>query len=207
MLRPLSSVTQLLDVEEVILTYPGLVSQLTESAIGYYREGVPFLPRIMSEYSRGQTGIDIHPGARIGEEVFSFIDHGTGVVIGETTDIEVKVKVYQGVTLEALSVEKISGAKRHPTIKNHVVLYAGATVLGGNTVIGDGAIVGGNVWLTASVEAQTTVLETAHNSIIELSQAMTIRVMPHEVHHRIGHCVLGLILIYAMSSSARSRCR
>ena len=114
----------------------------------------------MSEYSHGQTGIDIHPGARIGESFF--IDHGTGVVIGETTDIGNWVKVYQGVTLGALSVErKLAGAKRHPTIKNHVVLYAGATVLGGNTVIGDGAIVGGNVWLTASVEAQTTVLETA----------------------------------------------
>jgi len=147
--------------EEVILTYPGFQA-ITIHRVSHwlYREGVPFLPRIMSEYAHSQTGIDIHPGARIGESFF--IDHGTGVVIGETTDIGNWVKIYQGVTLGALSVErKLAGAKRHPTIQDHVVLYAGATVLGGSTVIGKGAIVGGNVWLTESVKEQTTVLETA----------------------------------------------
>jgi serine O-acetyltransferase len=144
-------------IPEVVFAYPGLV------AVTVYRVahellvlGVPLLPRIMTEYAHSKTGIDIHPGARIGESFF--IDHGTGVVIGETTDIGRNVKLYQGVTLGALSFPKdergklIRGAKRHPTLRDNVVIYAGATILGGNTVIGEGAVVGGNTWVIGSVE-------------------------------------------------------
>lgn len=137
--------------EEVILAYPGL------EAISIYRfahelwiRNIPLLPRMMSEYIHGKTGIDIHPGATIGESFF--IDHGTGVVIGETTVIGKNVKIYQGVTLGALSVRKeLSHKKRHPTIEDEVTIYAGATILGGETVIGRGSIIGGNVWITESI--------------------------------------------------------
>lgn len=146
-------------VEEVILTYPGF------HAISVYRiahwlqqAGVPFVPRAMAESAKTRTGIDIHPGARIGARFF--IDHGTGVVIGETTEIGDDVKIYQGVTLGALSVHRaMAGAKRHPTLHDEVVIYAGATVLGGQTVIGRGSIIGGNVWLTESVAPGTVVME------------------------------------------------
>ncbi len=137
--------------EEVILAYPGL------EAISIYRfaheiwiRSIPILPRMMSEYIHGKTGIDIHPGALIGDSFF--IDHGTGVVIGETTIIGNNVKIYQGVTLGALSVRKdLTDKKRHPTIEDDVTIYAGATILGGDTVIGRGSVLGGNVWLTESV--------------------------------------------------------
>lgn len=147
-------------VEEVILTYPGFQAMTVHRVAHWlWRNGVPFLPRVMSEHAHTLTGIDIHPGANIGESFF--IDHGTGVVIGETTQIGNWVKVYQGVTLGALSVARSqAGTKRHPTIEDRVVLYAGATVLGGLTVIGEDAVIGGNVWLTTSVEAGTTVLES-----------------------------------------------
>ena len=119
-------------------------------AIRSYYEGVPIIPRIMSEYVHGQTGIDIHPGATIDEECF--IDHGTGVVIGETCVIGSRVKIYQGVTLGALSVKKtMADKKRHPTIESGVTIYAGATILGGETVIGEGSVIGGNTWITQSV--------------------------------------------------------
>jgi serine O-acetyltransferase len=147
-------------VEEVILTYPGFEA-ITVHRIAHWlwRNQVPFIPRIIAEYAHSQTGIDIHPGATIGKSFF--IDHGTGVVIGETTLIGDWVKVYQGVTLGALSVERSqAGKKRHPTIEDGVVLYAGATVLGGRTIIGCDAVIGGNVWLTTSVEPGTTVLES-----------------------------------------------
>ncbi|MEE2788648.1 MAG: serine O-acetyltransferase EpsC [Myxococcota bacterium] len=147
-------------VAQVILTYPGFLA-ITIHRIAHwlYTHGVPFVPRVMSEYAHAETGIDIHPGARIGESFF--IDHGTGVVIGETTVIGQWVKIYQGVTLGALSVSRdYAGTKRHPTIEDRVVLYAGATVLGGDTIVGEEAIIGGNVWLTQSVQARTTVLET-----------------------------------------------
>jgi len=138
-------------IEEVILSYPGLEALLVHRiAFFLYSKGVPIIPRIMSESIHGKTGIDIHPGARIGEECF--IDHGTGVVIGETCVIGKHVKIYQGVTLGALSVRKdMADKKRHPTIGNNVTIYAGSTILGGETVIGDDSIIGGNTWITESV--------------------------------------------------------
>lgn len=146
-------------VEEVILTYPGFHAiSVHRIASWLHRAEVPFVPRAMSESAKTRTGIDIHPGARIGDRFF--IDHGTGVVIGETTEIGRDVKIYQGVTLGALSVHRaLAGAKRHPTIEDDVVIYAGATVLGGQTVIGRGSIIGGNVWLTDSIQPGTVVME------------------------------------------------
>ena len=144
------------NLDEIILSYPGI------EAIAIYRVAheiyllkVPLIPRIMTEYAHSKTGIDIHPGATIGEHFF--IDHGTGVVIGETTEIGNNVRIYQGVTLGALSVKKDAsgniqrGKKRHPTIKDNVIIYAGATILGGQTVVGENSIIGGSVWLTESV--------------------------------------------------------
>lgn len=147
-------------IEEVILTYPGFEA-ITVHRIAHslYTAGVPHVPRAMSEFAHQRTGIDIHPGAQIGQRFF--IDHGTGVVIGETTHIGDDVKIYQGVTLGALSVKRsLAGAKRHPTLADGVVIYAGATVLGGETVIGQDAVIGGNVWITSSVAPATTVLES-----------------------------------------------
>ncbi len=147
-------------VEEVILTYPGFLA-ITVHRIAHWlqKAGVPFIPRVMSEHAHTLTGIDIHPGASLGRRFF--IDHGTGVVIGETTEIGDDVKIYQNVTLGAHSVLRdLAGAKRHPTIEDRVVIYAGATVLGGDTVVGHDAVVGGNVWLTVSVAPHTTVLES-----------------------------------------------
>jgi len=141
-------------VEEIIFSYPS-IEAITSHRIAHdlYAQGVPMLPRIMAEHAHSLSGIDIHPGAEIGESFF--IDHGTGVVIGETCAIGNNVKIYQGVTLGALSVERGPGAgrgkKRHPTIEDNVTIYAGATILGGKTVIGAGSVVGGNVWLVESV--------------------------------------------------------
>ncbi|MCX7788079.1 MAG: serine acetyltransferase [Spirochaetes bacterium] len=137
--------------EEVILAYPGLEAiAIHRFAHELWIRNIPLLPRMMSEYIHGKTGIDIHPGATIGESFF--IDHGTGVVIGETTVIGRDVKIYQGVTLGALSIRKeLSDRKRHPTIEDEVTIYAGATILGGDTVIGKGSVIGGNVWITESV--------------------------------------------------------
>jgi serine O-acetyltransferase len=137
--------------EEVILAYPGLEAiSIHRFAHELWIRNIPLLPRMMSEYIHGKTGIDIHPGATIGESFF--IDHGTGVVIGETTVIGKNVKIYQGVTLGALSVRKeLSHKKRHPTIEDEVTIYAGATILGGETVIGRGSVIGGNVWITESI--------------------------------------------------------
>ncbi len=145
--------------EEVIVSYPGLEAIVVHRLAHFlYANGVPVIPRIMSEYVHGKTGIDIHPGAVIGESFF--IDHGTGVVIGETTVIGNNVKIYQGVTLGALSVKKeLMDKKRHPTIEDDVTIYANATILGGQTVIGKGSTVGGNTWVTKSVEPGTTVLK------------------------------------------------
>ena len=123
-----------------------------------YEEKIPFIPRIMSEYAHGRTGIDIHPGARIGD--YFFIDHGTGIVIGETTEIGDFVKLYQGVTLGALSTrngQQLSGLKRHPTIRDNVTIYSNSTVLGGETVIGEHCIIGGNTFITETVPAYTKV--------------------------------------------------
>ncbi|MGQ9897154.1 MAG: serine O-acetyltransferase EpsC [Acidobacteriota bacterium] len=158
--------------DEVILSYPCVRAILVHRiAHDLFTCGVPLIPRIMSEYVHGQTGIDIHPGAKIGRRFF--IDHGTGVVIGETTVIGDNVKLYQGVTLGALSFPKdASGAlvrhiKRHPTIEDDVVIYAGATILGGETVIGRGSVIGGNVWLTRSVAPYSkVVIEEPHMRIV-----------------------------------------
>lgn len=143
--------------EEVILSYPGLEAIVVHRIAHFlHKNGIPILPRIMSEHIHGKTGIDIHPGATIGESFF--IDHGTGVVIGETTIIGNNVKIYQGVTLGALSVKKnLQDKKRHPTIEDNVTIYAGATILGGDTVIGKGSTIGGNTWVTKSVPANTVV--------------------------------------------------
>ena len=137
--------------EEVILSYPGVEAILIHRiAHELWIRDVAMIPRMMSEYIHGVTGIDIHPGAVIGDSFF--IDHGTGVVIGETAVIGDNVKLYQGVTLGALSVQKeLANKKRHPTIEDEVTIYAGATILGGRTVVGRGSIIGGNVWLTDSV--------------------------------------------------------
>ena len=145
-------------IEEIILSYPGPEAILVYRIAHFLHEKcVPIIPRVMSEYIHGKTGIDIHPGATIGESFF--IDHGTGVVVGETCIIGNNVKLYQGVTLGALSVKKsMSGKKRHPTIEDDVTIYSGATILGGETVIGKGSIVGGNVWLTESVPAGSTTI-------------------------------------------------
>jgi len=148
--------------DEVILSYP-CVMAITTYRIAHelYVRCVPLIPRIMSEHMHSLTGIDIHPGAKIGRSFF--IDHGTGGVIGETAEIGENVKLYQGVTLGALSFPKdekgniIKGRKRHPTIGNNVVIYSGATLLGGDTVIGDNVVIGGNTWITTSVEADTKI--------------------------------------------------
>ena len=137
--------------DEVIVSYPGLEAIIVYRIAHFLHEsGVPVIPRIMTEHVHGKTGIDIHPGAKIGEGFF--IDHGTGVVIGETSIIGNNVKIYQGVTLGALSVKKsLKNTKRHPTIEDDVTIYANATILGGDTVIGKGSVIGGNSWITESV--------------------------------------------------------
>lgn len=142
---------------EVIRTYPGFFAiAVFRLAHEFYKLGVPLIPRILTEHAHGQTGIDIHPGATIGERFC--IDHGTGIVIGETVEIGNDVKIYQGVTLGALSVKKeFAKTKRHPTIEDRVVIYAGATILGGNTMIGHDSIIGGNVWIVKSVEPHSRI--------------------------------------------------
>ena len=139
-------------VEEVVMNYPGFFAIATyRIANKLHLLGIPIIPRIMTEYAHSKTGIDIHPGATIGKEFF--IDHGTGIVIGESAIIGNRVKLYQGVTIGALSVSKnLAAQKRHPTLEDNVVVYAGATILGGETIIGHNSIIGGNVWLTRSVQ-------------------------------------------------------
>lgn len=151
--------------EEVILSYPGFYAiSIYRIAHRFYLKEIPYIARVMTEFAHEKTGIDIHAGATVGE--YFFIDHGTGIVIGETTTIGDRVKIYQGVTLGAKSFEldeggnPIKGIKRHPDIGNDCVIYAGATILGGNTKIGDGCTIGGNVWLTHSVPAGETVYYT-----------------------------------------------
>jgi len=148
--------------DEIILCYPGLAAiAVYRVAHELYMLEIPLIPRIMAEFAHCKTGIDIHPGASIGDNFF--IDHGTGVVIGETSVIGNAVRIYQGVTLGALSFKKdkdgrvLKGGKRHPTIDDNVVIYAGATILGGETVVGKNSIIGGNVWLLESVPPNTTI--------------------------------------------------
>ena len=164
--------------DEVVFCYPGL------RAITVYRLAhqlwdldIPFIPRMMTEWAHSHTGIDIHPGATIGQ--YFFIDHGTGVVIGETCEIGRHVKIYQGVTLGALSFDTddegnlVRGKKRHPTIEDRVVLYANATVLGGETVIGHDAVIGSSVWITKSVDPQMTVLVEKPNLRMRGAESVT----------------------------------
>ena len=148
--------------EEVIISYPGFLAILVYRIAHWFHDaGVPLLPRMMTEYAHSMTGLDIHPGAEIGLSLC--IDHGTGVVIGETTEIGDRVKIYQGVTLGALSiprdrVDSLRDRKRHPTVEDDVIIYANATILGGETVIGARSIIGGNVWITESVPPDTQVI-------------------------------------------------
>ena len=151
------------NLDEILFCYPG-VAAVTVFRIAHelYKLGVPLIPRMMTEYAHAKTGIDIHPGATIGRRFF--IDHGTGVVIGETTEIGEGVKIYQGVTLGALSFQRdettgelVRGEKRHPTIEDEVVIYANATILGGRTVLGHHSIVGSSAWITRSIAPYTTV--------------------------------------------------
>ncbi len=147
------------NTDEVIFSYPGVFA-ITVNRIAHELHilGVPMIPRIMTEYAHNLTGIDIHPGATIGE--YFFIDHGTGVVVGETTEIGKHVKIYQGVTLGALSTrggQSLRNVKRHPTLKDNVTVYSGASILGGETVIGEGAVIGSNAFLTSSVPEHTRV--------------------------------------------------
>lgn len=152
-------------VEEVILTYPGFFA-MTVYRLSHelYKLNVPIIPRLFSEYAHSKVGIDIHPGAEIGK--MFFIDHGTGIVIGETTNIGNNVSIYQGVTLGALFVTgSLKNKKRHPTIEDNVVIYAGATILGGDTIIGHDSTIGGNVWLTKSVIPYSLVFHTSEVKI------------------------------------------
>ena len=159
---------------EIVLSYPGLQAiAIHRLAHLLYEKNVPLIPRIMSELAHSRTGIDIHPGAQIGPAFF--IDHGTGVVIGETSVIGQNVKIYQGVTLGALSFPKdehghpIKGIKRHPEVRDNVTIYAGATILGGETVVGEGSIIGGNVWLTHSVPPYTRVMNQQPKPLLQTS--------------------------------------
>ena len=155
--------------EEILFSYPGLFAILVyRVAHELYRLHIPILPRMMSEYAHSHTGIDIHPGAQIGR--YFFIDHGTGIVVGETTVIGDRVKLYQGVTLGALSTRdghhSLPG-KRHPTVEDDVTIYSGASILGGDTVIGRGSVVGGNAFLTSSVQKDTRVVIHAPETVFK----------------------------------------
>lgn len=156
-------------VEEIILCYPGFYCiSVYRMAHILYELGVPVLPRVMAEYAHEKTGIDINPGAKI-ESPF-FIDHGTGIVIGETAQIGKNVKLYQGVTLGALTVDKsMASKKRHPTIEDNVVIYAGSTILGGETVIGHHTVVGGNTWITESIMPYSVVYRN-HRVVVKDSR-------------------------------------
>jgi serine O-acetyltransferase len=152
-------------VDEVIGTYPGLLAvSIHRIAHEFYLLGLPVFPRMLSEIAHQRTGIDIHPGASIGKSFC--IDHGTGIVIGETARLGDHVKLYQGVTLGALSVDKsLASSKRHPTIEDHVVIYANATILGGETMIGHHSVIGGNVFITESVAPHSVVYHKAQVSL------------------------------------------
>lgn len=170
------------DTDEIVFSYPGIQAiWIYRVAHELWKHGVPMLPRIMTEYAHGLTGIDIHPGAEIGEAFV--IDHGTGVVIGETTEIGRNVRLYQGVTLGALSLprdagDRFRGKKRHPTVEDDVIIYAGATILGGETVIGARSIIGGSVWLTESVPPDTTVLMETPRLTKKTMQATPTQIPP-----------------------------
>ena len=175
--------------EDIIFSYPGLLAiYVYRIAHEFYIQDVPLIPRIMTEYVHGRTGIDINSGATIGE--YFFIDHGTGIVIGETTEIGNNVKLYQGVTLGALSTrqgQKLRDTKRHPTIKDNVTIYSGATVLGGDTVIGEGVIIGGGAFITQSVPAYAKVMVKNPELIINNKNRKDLKKMqiPDNAHWEI----------------------
>jgi serine O-acetyltransferase len=152
---------------EIIRAYPGFYAiSFYRLAHSLFKLDIPLIPRILTEYAHSKTGIDIHPGAEVGE--YLYIDHGTGIVIGGTAKIGNHVKFYQGVTLGALSVDKsMASVKRHPTVEDNVVIYANATILGGQTVIGHSSIIGGNVWLTKSVPPYSTVYHESTAKVVE----------------------------------------
>jgi serine O-acetyltransferase len=160
-------------LQEVLLAYPGFAAIVVHRiAHFFYTHQVPLLPRLMSELSHTKTGIDIHPGAQIGD--YFCIDHGTGIVIGETSLIGQHVKLYQGVTLGALSVAKnLCASKRHPTIQDHVTIYSGTTILGGETIIGHHTTIGGNVWITASVPAKSKVYLSSDKRQVTKTELIT----------------------------------
>ena len=155
--------------DEIVLAYPGLLAiTIYRFAHELFLLNVPLIPRMMTEYAHRHTGVDIHPGATIGK--YFFIDHATGIVIGSTSLIGERVKIYQGVTIGALSTkegQKLRGTRRHPTIEDEVTLYSGASILGGNTVIGKGSIIGGNAFITKSVAPYTTVTVKTSETVME----------------------------------------
>ena len=157
--------------DEIVLCYPGLLaSTVNRLAHELFLLGVPLIPRMMTEYAHSRTGIDIHPGATIGE--YFFMDHGTGIVVGETSVIGRHVKIYQGVTIGALSTrggQRLRGAKRHPTIEDNVTIYAGASILGGETTIGAGSVIGSNVFITSSVKPGTRISVKTQELVIQNS--------------------------------------
>ncbi len=157
-------------VEEVYLAYPGFFAiAIYRLSHEFYKINLPLVPRLMTEYAHKLTGVDINPGAQIGESFF--IDHATGIVIGETTIIKNHVKLYQGVTLGALSVSKeLKNTKRHPTVEDNVTIYANAIILGGETIIGANSIIGGNAWLTSSVAENSIV---SHDPVIKIKNAIS----------------------------------
>lgn len=162
---------------EVIRTYPGFYAiSLYRVAHSLYIDDIPLLPRILTEYAHSKTGIDIHPAAQIDE--YFYIDHGTGIVIGESCKIGKHVKLYQGVTLGALSVDKsMANTKRHPTVEDNVVIYSGATILGGETIIGHNSVVGGNVWLTKSLPPNSRVYHTPNHRVLK---RLSIKLFGHK---------------------------
>jgi serine O-acetyltransferase len=176
---------------EIVFCYPGVAAiTVYRMAHELHRLGVPLIPRMMTEYAKGKTGIDIHPGATIGRRFF--IDHGTGVVIGETTHIGDGVKLYQGVTLGALSFPRdetgqiVRDAKRHPTIEDEVVIYANATILGGKTVIGHHSVIGSSAWITRSIAPHTTVtIEDPRQRYREASNGLSDEDYAHRVNYQI----------------------
>ena len=157
------------NIDEIILAYPGLfATAIYRLAHELFVLNVPLLPRMMTEYAHRETGVDIHPGATIGK--YFFIDHATGIVVGSTSVIGEHVKIYQGVTIGALSTKAghaAHGIRRHPTIEDNVTLYSGATVLGGNTVIGEGSVIGGNAFVTKSVAPHSTVTVSTRETVRE----------------------------------------
>lgn len=168
------------NIEEIVFCYPGLQAvTIYRIAHELFLQKVPILPRMLTEYAHRITGIDIHPGAEIGENFF--IDHGTGVVIGETSKIGNNVRIYQGVTLGALSIPRdehinlIIGKKRHPTIEDDVIIYANAAILGGDTVIGKGSVIGGNIWLTHSVPPYTKIVMEPQTQKVILKKTFYVK--------------------------------